>query len=78
MSDTYILAIHVFRLLVLRHPLEGIAADALDGDTARTLRDRGELPYVGDPSDDSNHLAQRSFPAGIFPDSDERTYVSAR
>lgn len=67
LADTYILAIHVFRLLVLRHPLEGVAADALDGDTARDLWDRGELAYVGDPNDDSNHIAPRSFPAGIFP-----------
>ena len=67
LADTYILAIHVFRLLVLRHPLEGIAADALDGDTARDLWDRGELAYVGDPNDDSNRIAPRSFPAGIFP-----------
>ena len=57
----------MFRLLVLRHPLEGIAADALDGDTARNLWDRGELAYVGDPHDESNHIAPRSFPAGIFP-----------
>jgi DNA-binding helix-hairpin-helix protein with protein kinase domain len=67
LADTYILAIHVFRLLVMRHPLEGVAADALDGDTAKSLLDCGELPYVKDPHDDSNHLAPQTFPAGIFP-----------
>ncbi len=67
LADTYILALHVFRLLVMRHPLEGIAADALDGDTAREMCDRGELPYVGDPDDGSNHLAPRTFPVALFP-----------
>ena len=86
LADTYILAVHVFRLLVMRHPLEGIAADALDGETARSLWDRGELPYVGDPNDESNHIAPRSFPAGICPivmsgrmnQLAERTFVAGR
>lgn len=67
LSDTYILGIHIFRLLVMRHPLEGVTADDLDGDTARELMDRGELPYVADPSDRSNELPPRSFPTGLFP-----------
>ena len=67
LADTYILAIHVFRLLVLRHPLEGVAADDLDGHEARERMDRGDLAYVGDPRDLSNQLPPRSFPAGLFP-----------
>ena len=67
LADTYILAIHVFRLLVLRHPLEGIAADSFDGDGARERMDRGDFAYVDDPQDQSNQLPPRSFPAGIFP-----------
>lgn len=67
LADAYILAIHVFRLLVLRHPLEGLAAEAVDGDTARARMDRGEFPYIGDPDDRSNQLPPRSFPAGLFP-----------
>ena len=67
LADTYILAIHVFRLLVLRHPLEGVAADSFDGDGARERMDRGDFAYVDDPQDQSNQLPPRSFPAGIFP-----------
>ncbi|MGV0741028.1 protein kinase domain-containing protein [Mycolicibacterium sp. XJ870] len=67
LADAYTLAIHVFRMLVMQHPLEGVAADDVDGDTAQQLMDQGELPYVADPQDLSNHLAQQSFPAGIFP-----------
>ena len=67
LADTYILAIHVFRLLVLRHPLEGIAADSMDGNEARERMDRGDLAYVGDPQDRSNQLPPRSFPAALFP-----------
>ncbi|WKG04641.1 lipopolysaccharide kinase InaA family protein [Mycolicibacterium sp. HK-90] len=67
LADAYTLAIHVFRMLVMAHPLEGVAADEYDGDTAQQLMDRGELPYVAGPEDRSNHLAPRSFPAGLFP-----------
>ena len=67
LADTYILAVHVFRLLVLRYPLEGAAADSMDGDEARERMDRGDLAYVGDPQDRSNQLPPRSFPAGLFP-----------
>ena len=77
LADTYVLAVHVFRLLTLRHPLEGKAADAADGDVAwgrvesgRFVAGRidlGDFPYVADPHDHSNSLAARSFPAGIFP-----------
>lgn len=67
LADTYTLAVHVFRLLVLRHPLEGDAADGLDGDEARERMDRGDLAYVGDPRDRSNWLPPRSFPAALFP-----------
>lgn len=86
LADTYILAIHVFRLLVLRHPLEGVAADDIDGDIARKRMDRGELAYVGDPQDRSNQLPPRSFPSGIFRrvmsqrmrDLSERTFTDGR
>ncbi len=67
LADTYTLAVHVFRLLVLRYPLEGVGADNLDGNDARAQMDRGDLAYVDDPQDRSNHLPPRSFPAGIFP-----------
>lgn len=67
LADTYALAVHAFRMLVLRHPLEGAAADEVDGDTAQQLMDRGGLPYVADPVDQSNHLAPQTFPSGIFP-----------
>lgn len=64
LADTYILGIHVFRMLVLRHPLEGVTADELDGQTAVDMLDRGALPYVGDRDDASNALP--GFPAAIF------------
>ena len=66
LADAYTLAVHVFRMLVMRHPLEGVAADDVDGDTAQQLMDRGELPYVADPADQSNQLPPRTFPAGLF------------
>ena len=67
LADSYILAVHVFRLLVLRHPLEGAEADRMDGHEARARMDRGDLAYVGAPQDQSNRLPPRSFPAGLFP-----------
>lgn len=66
LADAYTLAIHVVRMLIMRHPLEGVAVDDVDGDTAQEIMDRGELPYVADPADQSNRLPQ-SFPAGLFP-----------
>lgn len=67
LADTYILALHVFRLLVLRHPLEGIAAENLDGSEAQERMDRGDFPYVGHPQDRSNQLPPRQFPAALLP-----------
>lgn len=75
LADTYTLAVHVFRMLVLRHPLEGVAADALDGQTVwgdwrnrqPGLIDRGALPYVADRADMSNRLPERSFSGLLFP-----------
>ena len=67
LADTYALAIHVFRMLVLRHPLEGMAADVLDGDTAQQMMDCGEFSYVADPADQSNELPPRAFPTAMFP-----------
>ena len=86
LADTYTLAIHVFRILVMRHPLEGVAADALDGDTARTMLDCGEFPYVSDPRDDSNRFEPQTFPAALMPivmsgrmnKLAERTFVNGR
>ncbi|TYB39715.1 hypothetical protein FXF50_04880 [Micromonospora sp. AP08] len=66
LADAYILGVHVFRMLVLRHPLEGVLADALDGNEARERMDRGDLPYVADRDDDSNRLARGTFAWGIF------------
>jgi DNA-binding helix-hairpin-helix protein with protein kinase domain len=76
LADTYSLAIHAFQMLVLRHPLEGIAADDLDASTVwgQTgsdgrrdwgLVDLGELPYVADPHDTSNALNPRKL-SGIL------------
>ncbi|MEU8080724.1 hypothetical protein AB0B31_35360 [Catellatospora citrea] len=67
LADAYILGLHVFRMLVLRHPLEGVLADALDGTEARERMDRGDFPHVADPDDDSNRLAPGTFSGGIFP-----------
>ena len=86
LADTYTLAIHVFRILVMRHPLEGIAADALDGGTARIMFDRGEFPYVSDPRDDSNRVEPQTFSAALMPivisgrmnKLAERTFVAGR
>lgn len=75
LADTYTLAVHVFRMLVLRHPLEGAAADALDGQTVwgdwrnrlPGLIDQGALPYVADPGDETNSLPKRTFANLLFP-----------
>lgn len=66
LADAYTLAILTFRLLVLRHPLEGMAADALDGDDAGLAIDSGRLPYVADPGDDSNRLPHRSLSSKLL------------
>lgn len=86
LADAYILAIHVFRLLVLKHPLEGIATDEIDRETAWDQIDHGEFPYVMDPGDQSNRLRDRSFSAALFPlvmtkrmrDLAERTFTDGR
>lgn len=66
LADAYTLAILSFRLLVLRHPLEGKAADVLDGDDAAKAMNAGTLAYVGDPSDDSNRLPSKSLSSKLF------------
>ena len=66
LADAYTLAILTFRLLVLSHPLEGRAAEALDGDDAAAAINTGSLAYVGDPSDTSNHLLDRSLASKLF------------
>ncbi|MDI9941516.1 hypothetical protein QM806_39930 [Rhodococcus sp. IEGM 1351] len=67
LADAYTLAILSFRMLVLSHPLEGQAADGLDGDEAAAAINRGALAYVGDLSDDSNRLPSKSLPSKLFP-----------
>lgn len=67
LADAYVLAVHVFRMLVLRHPLEGLAVEDLDAGESRARMDRGEFAYVDDPDDSSNRIPERIFPAGIFP-----------
>ncbi|WP_159599053.1 protein kinase domain-containing protein [Agromyces humi] len=66
LADAYTLAIVAFRMLVLRHPLEGAAADALDGDEAADAINTGLLAYVGDLVDDSNRLPARSMSSKLF------------
>lgn len=66
LADSYTLAVLTFRLLVLRHPLEGSAAEALDGDDATQAMNQGLLAYVGDLDDDSNRLPKRSLPSKLF------------
>ncbi|MEV0711593.1 protein kinase domain-containing protein [Nocardia aurea] len=66
LADAYTLAIMTFRLLVLTHPLEGQAADTLDGDEAAAAINTGALAYVDDPSDDSNRLRSKILPSKLF------------
>ncbi|TWF75634.1 protein kinase-like protein [Pseudonocardia hierapolitana] len=66
LADAYSLGVLVFRMLVLTHPLMGFAADEMDGNEAQKAADRGELPYIGDPLDDTNRLADGSLPALLF------------
>lgn len=66
LADAYTLAILTFRLLVLSHPLEGQAAESLDGDAAAAAINTGALAYVGDPTDESNRLPTRRLSAKLF------------
>ncbi len=66
LADAYALAIVAFRLLLLRHPLEGLAADLLDGDDASREINRGGLVYVADPADGSNGLPAKSLSSKLF------------
>lgn len=66
LADAYTLAVLTFRLLVLSHPLEGVAAEALDGHEAAEAINRGLLPYVGDPQDDSNRLPSKNLSSKLF------------
>lgn len=66
LADAYTLAILTFRLLVLRHPLEGVAAESMDGDSAAQAINSGALAYVADTSDDSNRLPDRSLSSKLF------------
>lgn len=66
LADAYTLAILTFRLLVLRHPLDGMAANTLDGDEASEAINAGTLAYVADPSDTSNRLPAKSLSSKLF------------
>lgn len=66
LADAYSLGLLVFRMLVLAHPLMGRATDEMEGDAAEDMADRGTLPYVDDPRDDSNRLQEGLLPAGLF------------
>ena len=66
LADAYTLAILTFRLLVLSHPLEGKAAEGLDGDEASEAINRGLLAYVADPQDDSNRLPNRHLSSKLL------------
>lgn len=67
LADAYSLAVLTFRLLVLNHPLMGVATHVLDAKTANEQVDRGELAYVADPGDDSNHLPPGSLSGALLP-----------
>lgn len=66
LADAYSLAVMVFRLLTLCHPLEGNAAELLDGNSAKAAIGRGELAYVADPADESNQLLPLSLSDKLF------------
>lgn len=66
LADAYTLAVLTFRLLVLRHPLEGIAAEALDGHEASRAINSGTLAYVDDPADASNRLPAKSLSSRLL------------
>lgn len=66
LADAYALGVLVFSMLVLTHPLRGIASEDVDGNTADDLIDRGELPYVADADDQSNSLGT-SLASKFFP-----------
>lgn len=69
LADSYAMAVMVFRLLVLRHPLEGRAEEAQE---FPLLREKYEAlhtdrwPYVGDPHDDTNRLPDKSLPSKLY------------
>jgi DNA-binding helix-hairpin-helix protein with protein kinase domain len=66
LADAYSLGVLVFRMLVLTHPLMGRATDEMEGDQAEDMADRGALPYIDDPLDDTNRLPERVLPAALF------------
>lgn len=54
LSDAYSLAVLIFALLTMKYPFDGHRTDQLEGDEAIEATDRGELPFVDHPDDDSN------------------------
>lgn len=69
LADAYVLAVMTFRLLVLRHPLQGQSVDDLEfPDRRETINslDSGALPYVGATDDDSNRIPNKTLGAALF------------
>lgn len=66
LADAYSLSALVFRMLVLAHPLMGRATDEMEGKEAEEFADRGALPYVDDPVDDTNRLPEGVLPTGLL------------
>jgi len=61
LADAYSLAVVVFRMLILSHPLEGMASQNLDAESALESIDKGELAYVDDVFDATNRLPENSL-----------------
>ena len=66
LSDAYSLAALVFRLLVLEHPLKGVATLGLDAHTVNDGVNRGLYPYVAHPEDSTNRLSKGSLPGKLL------------
>ena len=56
LSDAHSLAVLVFELLTLTHPLSGLASSELSAENWRAAVRRSEVPYVFDPNDETNRL----------------------
>jgi DNA-binding helix-hairpin-helix protein with protein kinase domain len=65
-ADVYAFAVHVFRMLTTRHPLEGRQIEGMPREEAWTRMDTGDVPYVEDPADRSNALPERGFATGLL------------
>jgi serine/threonine protein kinase len=65
-ADSHAFAVHAFRMLTSRHPLEGRQVDGLPRDDAWAKMDSGALPYVAHPKDASNRLPERAFGSALL------------